>query len=52
MNRRFQRMVDQVLNYKPPPQEKKAKERIAAGKKKRGEKLATKKIKSHSHGGE
>jgi hypothetical protein len=30
MNRQFQRMVDQVLNYKPPPQEKKAKERMAA----------------------
>jgi hypothetical protein len=30
MNRQFERMVDQVVKYKPPPQEKKAKERMDA----------------------
>jgi hypothetical protein len=29
----FERMVDQVLSYKPPPQAKKAKKRMAARKK-------------------
>jgi hypothetical protein len=35
MNDRFERMVDQVLNYKPAPQAKKAKKRVAARKKKK-----------------
>jgi hypothetical protein len=35
MNERFERMVDQVLSYKPAPNTKKSKKRIAARKKKK-----------------
>jgi hypothetical protein len=34
MNERFERMVDQVLRYKPPPKGKKAEKLVAKKKKK------------------
>lgn len=40
MNQRFERMVDQVLNYKPPPKGKKAEKQIEAQKKRKSQKKA------------
>lgn len=45
MNDRFERMVDQVLNYKPPPKAKKAKERMAEKEKVKRKSVAQKKAK-------